>query len=119
MGCYFIATSTTPNWLAKCASGTATTSINTGIASTTGSSGAGVWGTFRIDGDGNNVIFYARRGPTSTLQEITKITGASIPTVPLNAGIFFGRTFGTQAIQFDWKDMSFSARRVPPPLTSL
>lgn len=117
IGCYFIASTTRTNWLARCSNGTATSSVDTGVSTTTNgvaAGGGGKFRTFRIDMDATQARFYIANGNTPALTLVGSLSTGYPATNNLNAGIHFGRTLGTQAVQFDFFGMDMWWRRLIP-----
>ena len=111
-GCFFIASTTQANWRATCrtALGTAE-NVDTGVASTSVVTGAGNWKVFRIDADGNGVDFWIKNG-TGNMTKVATITSRIPGTTALAPAIMWGRTTGTQAIQFDFYGLSLWLRKL-------
>lgn len=114
-GCFFTASTTQANWRAICRTAlSAATNVDTGVASTSINTGAGNFLTFRIDADSDNARFYIKNGPTGVMNLVADISGTYPATTPLNAGLMWGRTFGTQAIQFDFLGLNVWWRKYTP-----
>jgi hypothetical protein len=117
-GCHFVASSTQANWRAICrTSASVVTNVDTGVSSTTNgvaAGGGGKFRTFRIDMDADNAVFYIANGNVPGLQKVADISTTYPGTVTLNAGIHFGRTTGTQAVQFDFFGLNTQWRRFTP-----
>lgn len=111
-GCFFIASTTQANWRATCrtALGTAE-NVDTGVASTSVVTGAGTWKVFRIDADGNGVDFWIKNG-TGNMTKVATITSRIPGTTALAPVIMWGRTTGTQAIQFDFYNLNLWMRKL-------
>lgn len=125
-GCYFFASSSVsiggvasaghPNWYATCkTSAGASTTIDTGISTTTVTSGAGQWRTFRVDMDATKATFYIKQG-TGALAKVAEISTNYPSTTTLNAGLHMGRTTGSAALQFDFFGLDFWWRKFTPNL---
>jgi hypothetical protein len=110
-GCFFVASTTQANWRAICkTSASAATNVDTGIASTSVVTGAGNWKVFRIDADGNSATFYIKNG-TANMGKVAEIRNNIPGTVALSPTVMWGRTTGTQAIQFDFYNLNLWLRK--------
>lgn len=100
-GCFFTASSTQANWRAVCRTALATgTYEDTGIASSSVTTGTGNFRRFRIELDSTTARFYVMT-PSGTLVKTNEINHG-LTTQNLNAGIHYARTQGTAAVNFDF-----------------
>jgi hypothetical protein len=112
-GCFFIASSTQRNWQATCkTSNSASTTIDTGVPTTTTPTGQGQFLTFRIDADANKADFWIKQATTS-MKFVGRIT-SNIPTVGLNVGASVHRSAGVTALQFDIMSLNAWVRKITP-----
>jgi hypothetical protein len=103
-----------PNWYAVCrTSATAATIVDTLVASTSVGTGAGNWKVFRIDANGNKATFWIKNG-TGNMAKVAEITNNIPGTTALVPAVMWGRTTGTQAIQFDFFGLNLWMRKVVP-----
>lgn len=94
IGCYFNSNSAAANWLAVCSTGIATTTVDTGFASTSIALGAAAseFLKFRTEYSDSVVNFYMGSSGTST-RLVAKIT-TNIPTsLPVGGALSFGLGF--------------------------
>lgn len=110
-GCYFTASSTQNNWQAMCrTSAAANTIVDTGIASTTVTTGDSVPYTFLIEADNDGAKFFIRQSEANTLNQVAYIT-TNVPTsTAMNAGVHLGRISGVLAIGLDIYNMNVAWR---------
>lgn len=88
-GCWFVASSTIADWYVQCrtAAGTAnTTSIDTGVASSTTLTGTGSFYRFRIEADNTNARFYIQKPGNNNMQKVATIS----TNYPSTTGLVFG-----------------------------
>ncbi len=94
-GCFFLATSSTPNWLAVCRTAlTTSTQVNTGFASSTTLTGNGNFYRFRVEADNNHARFFIGSS-TAPLRVVADISTNYPSTNALAGQISFGRTAAT------------------------
>lgn len=94
-GCYFTASSTQANWIAVATnSGTATTSVDTGVASSTNITSTGGFYRFRIEADSTKCNFYIQPNQASNLAKVAVITTSIPSTVGLMSQIWIAEAGG-------------------------
>lgn len=90
-GCFFVASSTRPNWAAQClTSATVMTIVDTGIASTTLIAGTGATYVFRVQLDNSKAEFFIRNQLNGGLTKVATITTTLPTTIALFPGSFVG-----------------------------
>ena len=77
-GCFFNASTTQANWWATCSTGTATTTVNTGIASSTSVTATGDFYLFRLEISGTYARFYI--GSTALTTRLVATVSSNLPT---------------------------------------
>lgn len=83
-GCFFTASTTAANFVAVCKNGSTYSQTNTGVASSSVSTGDGSWYRFRIDQASTTARFYIQSTSTN-LTLVATIVGMSVPsTTPMN-----------------------------------
>jgi hypothetical protein len=118
IGCWFVASSTQANWFAECrtATGSNTTLVNTGIASTSvtnGTAGTGYqFRKFRIQADLTKAEFFIQATGSSNLIKVAQISTTYPANTLLNAGMHYGIVSQNTSSGFDlfrarfwWKDV--------------
>lgn len=100
-GCFFTASSTEANWRAVCRTALGTgTYQDTGVASSTVTTGSGAFRLFRIEMDGTTARFYIQQ-PNGNLVKTNEISH-SLTTQALNAGVHYFRTQGVAVTTLDF-----------------
>jgi hypothetical protein len=113
IGCFFTASSTQANWKAVCKTAAAVeTIVDTGIASTTVTTGAGVPYRFLIQTGTSSAVFFIQASEAGTLTQVANITTNVPNTTLLNAGIHFGRISSATAVGVDVYDVNIGWRKV-------
>lgn len=88
-GCYFVASSTLANWQAQCRTSMAnTTTVDTGIASSTSNNGAGDMMELRIEADNNGARFYIANSTSGGFKKVANITTNIPNTTVLHPNIY-------------------------------
>lgn len=112
-GCWFTASSTQANWWAECrtASGSNTTLVNTGVASSTVIGGNGGFRKFRIQADSTKASFFIQSTEGSALTKVAEISTTYPSSTLLNAGVHAGiisqntsSFFDFYRLRFWWRD---------------
>lgn len=100
-GCFFLATSTTPNWLAVCRTAlTTSTQVDTGFASSTILTGSGSFYRFRVEADNTHARFFMG-SPTASMGLVADISTNYPAQNALAAALIVGRTNATLANGLD------------------
>lgn len=111
-GCFFTASTTQANWRAICRTSMSNqTNVDTGIASTTVTTGQGIPYRFLIEADADGARFYIQSSEAGNLTEVANITTNVPTTTAMNAGIHFGRAQGVTAVGVDIYDMNIGWRK--------
>jgi hypothetical protein len=111
-GCFFTASSTTPNWRAICRTSlTAQTNVDTGVASTTVTTGQGEPYRFMIEADADGAKFYLQSSEGGSLTNVANINTTVPTTTTMNAGVHFGRNAAVTAVGVDVYDMNIGWRK--------
>ncbi len=112
-GCFFTASSTEANWIAVCRTSlAASTHVNTGIASTTVSTGSGVPYRFLIETSSTNARFFIQSSQAGNLTQVADISTNFPGTTALNAGVHFGRISSATNTGIDIYDMNIGWRKM-------
>lgn len=111
-GCFFTASTTIANWRAICRTSLgAQTNVDTGIASTTVTTGNGVPYRFMIEADTTGAKFYIQSSEAGSLNQVAHIVTTVPTTTAMNAGVHFGRVSGVTAVGVDVYDMNIGWRK--------
>lgn len=110
-GCYFTASSTQANWWAVSMNSAANiTMTDTGVASSSVTTGTGAWRRFKISTDSTGCNFFLQNGQSADLALVVRHT-TNLPTSVLNAGVYMADTLAGAGALFDvkrirvwWKD---------------
>lgn len=112
-GCFFTASTTQANWRAICRTSLAAqTNVDTGIASSTVTTGDGVPYRFMIEADTTGAKFYMQTIEAGNLNQVASITTNVPTTTAMNAGVHFGRAQGVTSIGVDVYDMNVGWRKM-------
>ena len=102
-GCYFTASSTEANWKAVSQNSSANITItDTGVASSSVTTGTGAWRRFKIATDSNGCNFYMQTSQSADLAMVARHT-TNLPTSVLNAGVYMADTLSGAGALFDVK----------------
>lgn len=102
-GCYFTASSSQANWIAVSRNSAANiTQTNTGIASSTVTTGTGGWRRFYVVADASRCLFFLQNGQSNDLVKVAEHTN-NLPTSALNAGVYMADTLAGVGALFDVK----------------
>jgi hypothetical protein len=104
-GCFLVASSSQANWQAVCRSSAAVhNQVDTGIASSTVTTGTGGFLKMRVEADKDTARFYIQNGQASNLRKVATLSYPSdvLSETLLTPGIIAGRTLNTSAHAFDF-----------------
>lgn len=102
-GCYFTASSTKANWQALCSTSNSLQTItDTGVASSTVTTGTGGFRKFRIEADRAGARFFIQSTEAGGLSQVAYITTNVPTTTAMSSGIYESRTAVGTALLFDF-----------------